>query len=40
MRQIVFAHGTSAFMQAFVVVPSKIDTHKYQLFDEKNSERY
>ena len=37
MRQIAFAqHGTSAFMQAFVVVVHlKIETHKHPLFDVK-----
>ena len=37
MRQVASAqHGTTAFMQAFVVVVHfKIDTHKNELFDVK-----
>ena len=39
MRKIAFAlHGTSAFMQAFVVVVYlRINTHKNQLFDVKKN---
>ena len=40
MKQIAYVqHGTSAFMQAFVVVHLKTDPHKNQLFDVKKKKK-